>query len=80
MIHIKLPQPPDTRRPTGPNDWGDILTIGLHLKSRDPKSKYQWGIYLGLNKVGIKDLSGFDIKGILNYDSNEKMHKEWILD
>jgi len=80
MIHINIPNPPDTRIPINQDDWGDILTIGLHLKSRDSKSKNQWGVYMGLNKVGIKTSMGFNIVDTIEYNTSKKMHEEWILD
>jgi hypothetical protein len=80
MRRIILPQPPDTRIPTSEDDWGDILTISLHLKSRDPNSNYKWGVYMGLNKVGIKPSNSFAIIDVIQYDTPEQMHKEWILD
>jgi hypothetical protein len=80
MKHIKLSQPPDTRRPTSEDDWGDVLTIGLHLKSRDPNSKDQWAVYMGLNKVGIMPSHSFTITHIIQYDTPEAMHAIWILD
>jgi hypothetical protein len=82
MTHIKLARFEGTRRPMNEDDWGDSATIGLHLKTRDPKSEafaYQFAIYLGGNKIGIIDWSSHIVNSI-QYITSEEMHEKWILD
>lgn len=79
---ITLPYPPDTRRPSNCEDWGDILTIGLSLKTRDtnlPIDK-QFAIYLGNNEVLTNPLNKNIEKRKIKYNSPEEMHEIWILD
>jgi accessory colonization factor AcfC len=84
IVAFDLPDPPDTRDCNSPDDWDDILTIGKHLKKKG-KSFYQldintdYAIYLGLNRIGIKDIN-YKIIKIIEYTSSEEMHKIWELD
>jgi hypothetical protein len=78
---IKLPLPPGCRRPSHMDDFGDEKTVGLYLKSRDPsvKFEFQFGIFMGENKVGLINLAG-NVNQIIEYVSSKEMHDYWILD
>ncbi len=82
--HFRLPDVPDTRKCNGPEDWGDILTIGKHLKKRNIKGLGKdddFGIYLGLNEVGVKSNDErWYVKEKIKYASEEEMKEIWILD
>ncbi len=83
IIHIHLDSPPDTRNPSSNDDWGDVLTIGLHLIRRKFINFNQgnYGVYLGLNTVGLKTMDfKYRIYEEIKYESSEEMHKEWVLD
>jgi hypothetical protein len=45
----------------------------------DRKFNRDFGIYLGNNRVGLKDID-YTITSIIEYENPELMHKEWILD
>lgn len=80
MIRINLPHPKGCRHPINKDDFGDVYTIKLNLKSRDPNAQDQFGIYLGDNKVGVKDLMTSKIIKTITYNTPEEMHSVWILD
>jgi hypothetical protein len=82
MIEINLPTPPGTRNPETREDWGDILTIGLCLRNKNSNIPLndQFGIYMGLNKVGVKNFFTFMIEKEIQYNSAEEMHAVWELD
>jgi len=71
------------RNPKNAEDFGDVDTIGLHLKQ--PNNYEKFGVYLGQLRnskwgVGIKDLITFGIVDIEEHDSLEELKRNWILD
>ena len=79
----------EKRRPSGPFDFGDNETIGLHMK-RSGKSllelgEFDFGLYLGEHEgkwaVGIKDMkTKLPLVGAELFDSLEQLKEEWQLD
>ena len=77
------------RTPVSETDFGDFMTIGLHLKKSgiglDKASDYDFGIYLGKLKngkwgVALKVLYSFVPQKLAEYDSLEELKRTWILD
>jgi hypothetical protein len=79
----------EKREPTGPFDYGDGKTVGLHLKRNTytfsgSDGNNCFGVYLGRHSdgyvVGIKslDLNGFNACEV--FDSIGDLHAEWRLD
>jgi hypothetical protein len=76
------------RQPTGPDDFGDETTVGLHLKRRgvnlgnasDADSPF--GRYLGLHDDGYVVLATglFNVSHIETFDSLEELKEDWQLD
>lgn len=76
------------RIPRTADDFGDVATIGLHLKKRTPQTGIPddyFGRYLGqLNNgkwgVGIKDLMTWEITSIVEYEDLDELKRNWQLD
>ena len=73
------------RSPTGPFDFGDEQTIGLHLKRVNYKidNKEDFGLYLGQHDdtyvVAIKSWD-YQIIGAECFNSLDNLKAEWQLD
>jgi len=94
-VFLDAPMFSENRRvPRFAMDFGDVETVGLHLKRPALTAPMSWGdpgyfgIFLGFNEkrsawaVGVKDVKSFDtvLTGGLLYSSLEELKKDWQLD
>lgn len=79
----------EKRFPTGPFDFGDEQTIGMHMKRVGKNvlelGEFDFGLFLGEVDgswaVGIKDMmTVLPLVGAELYESLEELKEEWQLD
>ncbi len=75
------------RRPVSAEDFGDVETIGLHLKRKGVGESYQdhdFGVYLGHVKngygVATMEVMSFIPTKLETYATLDALHREWRLD
>ena len=87
-FNIKLPDR-GRRRATGPDDFGDGLTIGMQVKRRGleiwTSKESDFGEFAGRNEsnqfvITLYDEDGCKGTTVETFDDVEALHKEWVLD